>query len=81
MRPFLFECFSFHCNTIPLCAISRVELNVMTQKIEKQKRPAVTRAETVYNGGNYSASRISIILIADVAIGVPGPNIAAAPSR
>ena len=42
---------------------------------------AASRLYVGYTTSDYSSERISKILIAAVAIGVPGPKIAAAPSR
>lgn len=52
---------------------------------EHKKSPPTVRPEgieqKVGNAPRYSAIRISRILMAAVAIGVPGPKMAAAPSR
>ena len=50
--------------------------------LRNKKRPGLaTAAFLLSEPGIYSASRISRILMAAVAIGVPGPKMAAAPSR
>lgn len=55
---------------------------VPPEVLRNKKRPGLaTAAFLLSEPGIYSASRISRILMAAVAIGVPGPKMAAAPSR
>lgn len=54
---------------------------VRRQKKEAARDWAASRLLCMLTVSDYSSERISKILIAAVAIGVPGPKIAAAPSR